>query len=262
MTSRTFLQWEPGELRPFRLGARWENVKWTDHAILAPYDHIIAQLVAEATIGVTHDTHESRRRLDYAIDMLDAFADEIVSFKGDISRFYSKVLTPLLVRWLRGIHDASSATVLALVAKGHKRATIEHAIAFYLRMDPTDPKYIPIYRRQLLNVPIPRWHAAVTMNVVSLSGRSAGIHYDRFHTDHDVIMKSLLTSPYTQLDNNRLPLLNKTEVAVLIATRLDGMFAQELTMAVSRSRIVCRSLDRFLTGIVPISILHFNRRMD
>lgn len=210
---------------------------WTDHRILAPYDHILGQLVAEIHLSVRGaDTHETRRRSVYAKQVIDRFADEITKFKGDPSRFYSTVLTPLLVRWLRGLHDAYSKVALAVIARGADEATMEQATAFYLTMNPTDPKYIRLYRRQLLNLPIARWYLATVLNVVP-AGYTAAEHYHRFQKDHNAIMFSNAnrSTAYRTLDEYGIPHLNKTEAAVLIATRLEVFFRPELQRAVRSS---------------------------
>jgi len=117
------MSWKPGELRPFEVGRLIANrgksghkVKWQTYYILAPYDRIIAQLEAENECGEAYNTHESRRRQEYAKRVLDKFAQEIKSDDINPSTFRSAVLTPILIQQLKGIHDASSETVHALVS--------------------------------------------------------------------------------------------------------------------------------------------------
>ena len=201
--------------------------------ILAPYDHIVAQLVAEIRLSKNADSHETRRRSAYARQVLDLFADEITKFKGDPSQFYSTVLTPLLMRWLKGLHDASSKLVLAVIGRGAEKATMEQAAAFYLTLNSTDPKHIRLYRRQLLNLPIARWYLATILKLVP-TAYTGNAHYHRFHKDQNAIMKLILdrSIAYRNLDEHGLPLLNKTEAAALVATGLDDFFALELRRAV------------------------------
>jgi len=246
------MSWKPGELRPFEVGRLIANrgksghkVKWQTYYILAPYDRIIAQLEAENECGEAYDTHESRCRQEYAKHVLDKFAQEIKSDDIDPSTFRSAVLTPILIRQLKGIHDASSETVRTLVSHSKQMATIQDATAFYLSEDPTNPSYIPIYRRQLLNIPRARWHLSVVMGRTDL--KDPGPYYNRFHADHDKIMESL-TGPnaYEEVDDSGNPLLNLTEVACILAERLEEFFEPELALVISPNAVIPHQSDNSL----------------
>ena len=101
MTPETFMSWENRQLRPYRMGrlvrGHGSRIQFKTYRILAPYDRIISQLAAEIEHGEDHDTHESRRRQEYAKRVLDMFATEVERYKGPEDEFYSKILTPILV---------------------------------------------------------------------------------------------------------------------------------------------------------------------
>ena len=222
------MHWERGELRSFDVGTPGATAaQWRTYKILAPYERIIAQLALEAEHGEKHLSHEPRRRREYANRVLDLFGDEIKSFSGDPSAFFSAVLSPILIRQFMGVHDDLSETVRAVVAKGEESATADDVVEFYLKADPTDPSYIPFYRRQLLNMPIARWHLAVVLGLIRMAHTR---HYHRFYNDHVLIMESLT---YDELDpETNIPLLNKTDMAAIAAERLEGFFRQELGLVV------------------------------
>jgi hypothetical protein len=236
MEPAEFLNWDMGELRLFRMcQGTIGGSSWTDREILAPYDHILALLHAEIALGLSFDAHEPRRRQLYARQIIDLFCDEVEKSKEPPSRFYSKVLTPLLMRWLWGLYDASSKTVHAVVAQGERKATIEHATAFYLGMNPVDPKHIATYRRHLLNLPNIRWFlACAVLGIRFIGGPSGHDYYTSIHDNHDVIMTSLTSrlNTYQDLDEAGIPMLNLTEAAVIVAEGLDDYFAPELRLLV------------------------------
>ena len=230
------MTWEPGELRSFDIGTFGEPggskvTTWKTYRILAPYERIIAQLALESDVSTIHNSHETCRRGEYANRVLDLFGEEIESFTGNPSEFFSQVLTPILVRQLRGLHDDSSTTVRAVVAEGKDPATLEQATKFYLTLDPTDPDYIPLYRRQLLTLPIARWHLATVLGLIPKGHRR---HYHRFYNDHVIIMQSLdVADPYPIVDEaTNIPYLTRTEVAAIVAERLEDFFEHELRFVV------------------------------
>lgn len=230
------MSWECGELRQFDLGTRGETViEWKTYRILAPYDRIIAQLVLESEHGKDHASHEPRRRREYANRVLDLFAEEIKSFPGHPSMFYSTVLSPILIRQFKGVHDDLSHIVRAVIANEEDPVTVEQVVMFYLQVDPTDPFYIAMYRRQLLNLPIARWHLAVVLGLAPMHHKR---HYHRFYNDHVVIMPSLI---YDELDEETgIPLLNATEMAALAAERLEDFFKPELQLVVCDTTLYIR----------------------
>lgn len=231
----TFMSWNKDELRTYKIGRQLRGssrIVFKTYHIRAPYDRIIAQLVAEVDHGEAHDSHESRRRQEYAKRLLDLFAIEAKQYSGNKLDFYPKTLTPVLVRQLNGLHDASSRVVNAVVSLNKPPATSEQAIKFYLGKDPTSPSLIPHYRRRLLNLPIPRWHLAIVLGVAQLGD---GPVYDRFYNDHYKIMDSLHKSGYPQRGPNAIPLLSQDEVAAILCEGLTVFFNAELNLVVRRS---------------------------
>ena len=233
MTPEAFMSWDKAELRKYRKGrlvrGHGSRLQWKTHFILAPYDRIISQLAAEVKHGEDHDTHESRRRQEYAKRLLDLFAIEVERYKGDAPKFFSKVLTPLLIRQLKGVDDSSSHVVRAMVSNGKPPATVAQAIEFYLNTDPTDPRHIPHYRRRLINLPIAHWHLATVLGHAALGD---GDSYIRFHDDHDQIMRSLKEKGYGKSGPSGIPLLNIDEVAAVVAEGLAPFFKPELDLVV------------------------------
>ena len=205
------------------------RIQFKTYRILAPYDRIISQLAAEIEHGEDHDTHESRRRQEYAKRVLDMFATEVERYKGPEDEFYSKILTPILVRQLKGLHDALSHVVRAMVSQGKPPATTAQAVEFYFNIDPTHPRLIPHYRRQLINLPIARWHLATVYGVCTLGN---GDSYDRFHDDHDGIMRSLKENGCGERGPSKIPLLNWEEVTAIVAEGLAPFFKPELDLVV------------------------------
>lgn len=254
------MSWQAGELRTFELGTIHpgapgflKRTTWKTYRILAPYDRIIAQLTAESNHGRHHNSHEARRREEYANRVLDLFGEEIESVAGeDPATFYSKTLTPILARQLRGVHDDISRTIRAVVAHGAEFASIEQAATFYFTMDPADPMYIRLYRRQLLNLPIVRWHLAVVLGMIHLNNKA---HYDRFYTDHCLIMHSLnVQGGYNRLDQDGYPLLNRVEVGALVAEGLDDYFGTELASMVCAT-LLCSTAEYL------ISLRYYSKRI-
>ena len=197
--------------------------------IRAPYDRIISQLIAEVKHGEEHDAHESRRRQEYAKRLLDLFAIEAERYKGHTLKFYPKTLTPLLIRQLRGLHDASSRVVRSMVSNNEPPATPEQTIQFYFGVDPTAPSCIPHYRRNLLNLPISRWHLAIVLQTATLGD---GDLYDRFHDDHNIIMQTLKRTGYPERGPHGIPLLIEDEVAAIIGEEITSFFEPELNLVV------------------------------
>ena len=79
------------------------SIVYTKYLVPAAYEQLIAQLTAEQTHAVKHNSHESCRRQMYARRVLDAFAKELLAndaqpFEDRIPPecFRSKVLTPIV----------------------------------------------------------------------------------------------------------------------------------------------------------------------
>ena len=180
ITERNFLWWRPDELRPIEVGVL-ENIDGkpvpvygTVH-IPAPYDRILAQLLAEIEHGTKCTGLESRRRQTFAREVLYEFWVEIQRRQDENGNqsFRSRVLTPILQRQLRGVEENYRPVVEEAVACGGDEPTIEQATKFYLKHDPIDRRWIRRYRRNLLYVPEVRWHLAVVMGKVQIGDEEA-----------------------------------------------------------------------------------------
>jgi hypothetical protein len=215
--------------------------------ILAPYDRIISQLLAEVRHAIGHDCHEARRRQQYAMKVLDAFGAEFKkAYKHADFRpaeFRSKVLTPILQRQLAAIPDAYTPTVRAAIPSSPResittssrdRLTIRDVTEFYLGLDPTDPKHIRSYRRNLLLIPEARWHLGL-MKLETPGSPEAIARYLKVRVNHDLISDGLMEEGHTGLDKYKVPLLTHAEIRCIIDEGLEGLFAQELTSVVSNT---------------------------
>jgi len=236
------MDWEQGELRSIRLG-EWGKqrgkttykIQYRDYQVPAPYDRIISQLVAECLHGDRHDSYESRRRAVYALKTLDKFGDELTDYKRrqlPPAAFRSRVLTPILQRQRRGLHDGYTPCVRAGVRSTAEDPSIQDATAFYLKADPTDPRWIPSYRHNLIYVPEPRWHLGVVMGVAA-SDEAAIEHYNKVKENHDKIMESLRTNG-VEVDKDNVRLLSEAEVRAVISEGIEDFFYEELQRVVSR----------------------------
>lgn len=239
-----FQTWTQGELhevlykssrrRPGKLRA---EVNWIPYLVPAPYDRIISQLLCKANHAKRHSSHESLRRGEYALKVLDVFATEHLAFQSTglaPASFRSKTLTPILQRHRLGIHDAYAPFVRAGISSEAEPLTIEDVTDFYLGVDPTDPEFIPSYRRNLLYLPDSRWHLGLTLGVVPKKDKGAAIsHYNRVRDNHDAIMKSLQAEDKTEPITDGIDLLSHAEVAAIIDEGLEGFFRSELDQVVS-----------------------------
>ena len=205
--------------------------------IPAAYHQVACQLATELSIANNIDNHEAHRRQAYARQILDLFAQELLQLKGyseDLMvGFRSKVLTPLLVRQLHGIHDAYTPFVRQAVQGGEtKEMTIEAATRFYLQRDPTDPIYIPTYRRNLLFTPIPRWFLGYTMKIITTKDKAKvqWNYYNQFIDDHDLLIPMLQDLEHQGLDGNNVPLLMQAEVDMIMRESLGLYFKAELVI--------------------------------
>jgi hypothetical protein len=242
------MSWSKGDLRTIELGwmtkgrgKQRREVVFTTFEIPAPYDRIVSQLLAESVHGGRDGGHESCRCQAYALEVLDAFGDELRKFKGMPVNFRSTVLTPILQRQLTGIHDAYTTTVRAGVNQMKKEPTlqgeptIQDATALYLQVDPTDPIYIRSYRRNLLYLPEPRWHLGIVMNGFASSGQEAFNHINKFRANNDTIIQSIEVEGHKDVDQNLVPLLNNVEIRVIIDEGLEDFFQEELQRVVRDS---------------------------
>lgn len=211
-------------------------VSWLMHEIPAPYDRLISQLAAEAMHGQSNSSHEAQRRWEYALEILNLFGQEYTWYKRvrqppPLAVFRSKVLTPILQRHLKGVHDGYTPKVRSTINPGKDEPTIEDATRFYLQTDPTDPKWIPLYRRNLLYIPEARWHLAI-LRKVPLSGDSSIPHFDKVRANDEAIMESLAAEGHKEFDDNGIPLLSLVEVRAIFDENLELWFAEELQKVV------------------------------
>lgn len=154
--------------------------------------------------------HEALRRSGYVRDILQLLGRELKTYRGNDGgkNFRSKVLNPILMRYLWGVPDSYTPSVregIAAFAKSFLKATglagakarkkdgksvltITDATIFYLSVDPLDPDYIPHYRRNLVYVPEPRWHL-VTLADPNKFGDIETFNDVRHH--HDYVMEAV-----------------------------------------------------------------------
>ena len=84
-------------LCPFRIGIKSsQGFCYTLHYILAPYNRILAQLIAEDQYGDIDQSYEALRQQSYVRQVLDKFVQEFTSYTRQPVDFRSKVLTPIL----------------------------------------------------------------------------------------------------------------------------------------------------------------------
>jgi hypothetical protein len=129
------MSWRKGELRQISVGRTITSRKGTRNNceevyhpkdIPAPYDRIIAQLIAEDKHGDGDKSHDSLHRQAYARRVLDAFWYEINGYAGRPIDFRSTVLTPLLQRQLRGVEDSYGPSVQAAVGDPNTQWALEN----------------------------------------------------------------------------------------------------------------------------------------
>lgn len=239
------MSWEVGELRTIEIGwmkksrgKKFNELKFTEFQIPAPYDRIVSQLMAESMHGQRDGGHESRRREDYAQKVLDKFGGELRQFKDPPVTFRSKVLTPILQRQVAGIHDAYTPTVRAGVnlmkeIRTQGEPTIRDATRLYLEVDPTNPIFIRSYRRNLLFLPEPRWHLGIVMRGLASSGQEAVDQINKVRVNHDIIEDNVKVEGRKDVDKNGVYLLNEVEIKAIIDEGLEDFFQEELQQVVS-----------------------------
>ena len=233
-----YASWEKGEVREVKLGysrklpgKRSYGVSYSTYEIPAAYHRIVCQLVAEDLHARFDSSHESVRRQAYAVEVLDAFGDELRELNRSNllpADFRSKVLTPILQRQLNGIYDAYGPSVHAAIPKEGEELTIQDVTNFYLKEDPTDPIFIPTYRHNLLYLPDPRWHLGSVMGEGPFSEEVAISRYHKVRENHYAIMQDLEVEGQRMRENSRIPLLSRNEVRCIIDEGLEDFFADEL----------------------------------
>jgi hypothetical protein len=95
------------------------------------------------------ESHNCMFRATYLIKVPDCFADELQRFAGKPTmspvRFRSQVLNPILQRQRQGVYDHEPGMV-----KVDAGETLSAAAAYYLKVDPLEPRRIDDLRRAIL----------------------------------------------------------------------------------------------------------------
>jgi hypothetical protein len=266
------MSWDDTTIRPIEYGMARKvkgkplyRVSYVGHQVPAAYHRLVAQLVAEELHGLSNSSHEARRRHMYARQVLNRFAEEYIDFSTSpwgerIPRpsFRSHILTPILQRQLRAVHDAYMPSVrAAMIRKGEASLTIARATEIYLHEDPTRAYLIPRYRRHLLYVPEPRWHLGVVVNPGRLLDPD---FYNMVREHHEEILLAIRKEAeewkgkrkerdleHIVLDSHGMPVLRRAEVRAIVREGLEGFFAQEL------SAVVCHPTHS-ASSLVPTTV--------
>ena len=237
MDAEKYLNWRRDETRELKFtyerkgtaGADEEHMVTLNVMVPAAYHMLACQLLAEISFAVPNDLHEARRRQLYARKVLDLFGQELDGLTGysetAMKGFRSKVLTPLLAQQLSGTDDAYHPSVEMSIRGDHPELTIEVVTEFYLKEDPTDPKWLPVYRRNLLYVPMSRWYVGRLMK-----GPPTPEYYKLILKNHDIIMKSLARTGLQGEDDSEdgIPLLTDAEVTAITQERLHIFYRNDL----------------------------------
>ena len=243
--------WTPRELRPIEVGTKvtkqrnhkkFREVIYKTHQIPAPYDRIVAQLITEDEHAKIDASHEALRRQTYAQRVLDEFWKEIRKYNGPAIAFCSKVLTPILMRQLFAVDENYTPSVRESINGGPGNPTIEQVTSFYLSEDPTDPDWIPSYRRNLVYLAEPRWHLGIVMGKYVCGDAKI---YATLRAHQDVLDAHIREAAETKEEMSEdvdstegeepvpVPPLNITEVQMIFHERLNEFFAPELMLVVS-----------------------------
>ena len=273
ITPERFMSWKRFETRTVMVGivgSKWRNGERVmepnsplPSCIPAPYDRIVAQLIAEDEHAEHDDSHEAVRRQSYARRVLNSFWMEIREYRyetGPLWKFRPKSLTPLLQRQLAGVEENYSPSVRESVSQGNGTPTIEQATHFYLRDDPTIPRWIPNFRRNLIYIPEARWHLGVVLGVHAIGDPQA---FEQVRRNSDLITKNIQKqaengarnldtndeqdneySDEEEIDSVDIPRFNDLEVSVIVNERLEKFFAPELELVV---RVSCCRITATIT---------------
>jgi hypothetical protein len=270
---QNFLSWNEGQLKKVKI-SKEKKVRGEDTRIIHSkttsipllYVQIIAQLLAEDEHGDFNQGHEALRRGSYARQVLAAVAREIRVYTGPNSDFRSKVLNPILQRYLRGIPDNYTPAICTAISGDKKtEPTIGQVTTFYLALDPTDPTFIHDYRRNLIYLTEPRWYLGILLGNYSIKDVS---HFNRIQNHHDKVMVALRravkrtertkkfnkvqTPPPEESDYDspleppRVPRFSKPEIEVIVDEHLEGWFKKELNEVVGASLHVPTVINRTL----------------
>jgi len=230
------MKWTADELYEIQYGKKRKRrgkstycEEWYPRLVPVPYAQLVQQFLFEEGFAAKIDSHESHRRACYAGQVLDEFAKELMGYDGDDLDFRSFVLTPILQRQLRGIPDAYGPTIQRAVCGANApggRVTIEGATQFYLTVDPTNPRCIPSYRRNLIYIREARWHLALQLGLIDIALYR---HFNWFLDHHDLVMSKLQPRP----PSRTVPAFSLEEVEVIVLEGLQDWFEPELCRVVS-----------------------------
>lgn len=196
-------------------------MRWMERRVPVPYARLTQQLNFEDQHGLLDAGHESLRRMAYARRVLNAFGKELEAYRGDESRFRSRVLTPILQRQLRGLPDCYTPIIHSYISQTDGKVTIADATRFYLGVDPIDTSCIISYRRNLIYNREAKWHLMVLTGKTFPGDRET---YNRTLRDHDEVLNEMRTRGG---DESYLT-LSPTETRVLINDRLLHVLDEEL----------------------------------
>jgi hypothetical protein len=232
-------------------GQAVQCVYWIDQLIPAPYDRILAQLLAENAHAQHDHAHEAYRRQAFVQRVLNEFHMEARKYSGSRRAWRPRTLTPILARQFLGVDENYGPSVAAAVGQGNKNPTIAQATEFYLKMDLTNPRWILNFRRNLVHIPEARWHLGIVLGVNAIGGRR---DYDRVQRNQDRLTMHFqalakangppMPEPLNtdKSDNEPEPMnvddfppYSKAEVEVITSERLEVFFAEELDCVVSIS---------------------------
>ena len=250
------MSWTAGELRTLQIGTTGSDhqaetssqVAFEDAQILAPYDRIICQLIAEDLHGEQDTSHEALRRQSYARRVLDRFVEEYRLFEGPAASFRSEVLSPILVRQLRGLSDHYSWPVSNTIALGEDTITIDDVTRFYLSVDPTDTGLIPKYRTGIVGIAEARWHLATVMEVLVVGAEDGYVRVGDNQAElADALWQEYLNQGIRDEGPGVYP-LRPAEVDAIVDEGLEAFFGPELETVV---RLPYLSPPATLTSCAP-----------
>ena len=234
-----FLKWKSGQVRKIRVGARVKSrnktsteLRWKIVEVPILYVQLIDQFNREDEHGERDKHHESLRRQSYVRQVLDAVGRELKRCGKGGASFRSKVLNPILQRYLRGVPDCYTPSVRAAIS-GDQEPTITDATAFYLSQDPVDPVHIPHYRRNLIYIVESRWHLCSLLGRVKIG---SSIDFNTLRDHHDTVMGAVAeedTEPSEDSDGETSdeegPVeFSEAEIRVILYEGLDDFFEAEL----------------------------------
>lgn len=251
-----FFNWEDGQLKNLQFAFIKRKKNQAPHHMIRmkkvhiAYIQVVDQFVAEYLHAEKHHGHEAVRRQSYVMAMLDLFAKELIDYDGPDSEFRSKVLTPVLQRYLFGVPDGSMRTVSIAIRPDGRKPTIKEATEFYLSADPLEPEWIPNYRRNAIAIPQVRWHLRDLLE--QRFKRGIEVIGDEEYYDSVLQNQVELMAGIAELNEEDevilgMPPLAKPEVDTIVCESLESFFQEEL------KSVVRHFLRLFLQPVLPFS---------